>query len=141
MKITVNLDSTMKGLGDLIKKVERPVSKAVTTGAMQLVRESTRRIGAESQGRRYRRGRTTRVASRHPFPPNYQTGFLKRSITMTKKGTWVVYVIAGARYASWLENGTKDGKIKPRPFMKPSRDRTEPAIRKRIIDAYNEALK
>ena len=139
MKISVNIDSTLKSLGELIKKVERPVSKAVTQGAMQLVRESTRRIGQESRGREYRRGRTTRVASRHPFPPNNQTGFLKRSITMTKKGSWVVYVIAGARYASWLENGTP--RMKPRPFMKPSRDRIEPIIRKRIIDAYNEGLK
>jgi HK97 gp10 family phage protein len=139
VKISVNFDSTVKGLGDLVKKVERPVSKAVTTGAMQLVNESRRRIGMESRGREYKRGRTTRVASLHPFPPNNQTGFLKRSITMTKKGSWVVYVIAGARYASSLEEGTR--RMKPRPFMKPSMDRTEPAIRQRIIDAYNEALK
>ena len=55
--------------------------------------------------------------------PANDLGNLQRSINIIAGKPGIVTeasVTANAEYASWLENGTLDGKIAPRPFLTPS---------------------
>lgn len=54
-------------------------------------------------------------------PPAINTGELVRSILYSvSKFKLEVGVAGGGVYGKWLEDGTKDGRIKARPFIKPA---------------------
>jgi hypothetical protein len=68
-------------------------------------------------------GKKVHQASAPGEAPANDLGNLQRSINIIAGKPGVVTeasVTANAEYASWLENGTLDGKIAPRPFLTPS---------------------
>lgn len=87
-----------------------------------------------------RPGGTTHVASAPGEPPKSDTGNLASNIIPdirnTKEGTEVV-VVSRAPYSAALEFGTKDGRIKARPFMRPAYEEKK----KQILELVARALK
>ena len=72
-------------------------------------------------GRAYPRGNgKTHYASSPNYPPNVDTGTLKASIRVIKKGKLVFWVADGVEHGIKLEIGTT--RIAPRPFMRPAFD-------------------
>lgn len=85
-------------------------------------------------GKKYKRGKKWHIASSAGNAPAVDTGQLLRSITMDDRLDAIeVGVKSGAPYAEWLETGTKDGKIKPRPFLGPAVNAEEQRIKERIL--------
>lgn len=74
-------------------------------------------------------------------PPHLMTGNLRRSITHAFD-SFKKIVLCGpggnwAFYGKFLESGTKDGKIKPRPFMRPSLDKSKEKIKEQFRGMLN----
>jgi HK97 gp10 family phage protein len=137
VKLDVKLDKSIEALSNIQKGLINPVNRAMKVGAMELSDAIKKRINHESNGRKYKRRGVVHIASERGHPPNTDTGYLRRSVTWTRKQDWVFYVIVGARYASWLENGTT--KMAARPFVRPERDRLKQRIIDRIVQAYKKA--
>jgi len=71
------------------------------------------------RGREYARGNgKVHYASSPNNPPNVDTGILRASIRVIKKGKLVFWVADGVNYGFPLEMGTRG--IAPRPFMRPA---------------------
>lgn len=71
-------------------------------------------------------------------PPAPDTGTLRRSLfwEVVRKGNMVLgYVGSNLKYAAALEYGTKDGKIAPRPYLRPARNKNRDRIVKIIAKA------
>lgn len=70
-------------------------------------------------GRTYKRGRRVHVASSPNYPPNVDTGTLRASIRVMKRGVHHYRVMDGVEYGIWLEDGVP-GRMLPRPFLGPA---------------------
>lgn len=86
----------------------------------------------------------THKASAQGEAPATDLGRLASSIsyeTMPREGVVVIRCAKGiAPYAIALEYGTADGRIKPRPFMRPAIQRMRPRIREVLRQNVNIAL-
>jgi len=140
--IKVNPRQTAEAFLKKAKAVNRKVNRALKVGAMELALEMKKSIHAhKSMGREYRRRSVTHTASMAGYPPNSDTGYLANSITPTESvRNSSTYVIVGAKYARALEFGARRRKLKPRPFVRPARQKTGFKIYNRIKKAMNDAL-
>lgn len=80
-------------------------------------------------------------------PPAVDSGKLRESIRYEVHGEGKeVYGIVGSsqleeNYAVWMEYGTKDGRIAPRPWLRPAMTKNNDWIRKSIANAVAAGLK
>lgn len=107
-----------------LKHVTRAGSRSLVEAAAVLETEIKSQLSRPGTGREYRRGRKVHVASAPGEPPAVDTGRLRASIgheEVTILGA-VLSIRVGTNlvYAAPLEYGTRDGRIKPRPFMRPA---------------------
>lgn len=128
-----------------IKGVEDAVEKAtllVHSSTVKLLSQrGTGRIYKRYRGKsksKRRKGRAnfiTHQASVKGRPPAPDTGALRSSIkfNVKKRGLRTIgTVFTNQKYAKALEFGTRNGRIKRRPFLKPARDNNEMKTRKRV---------
>jgi len=80
----------------------------------------------------------THQASAPGQPPASDTGRLASSITLEEEGQFTVTVSAKAKYAAYLEYGTRT--IAPRPFMVPAKQKAEPAFKEALEIALKDLL-
>lgn len=80
-------------------------------------------------------------------PPAPDNGDLRRSIRYEIHGEGKdAYGIVGStqkdpNYAVWMEYGTSDGRIKPRPWLRPAMLKNNDWIRKAIAKAVSDGIK
>lgn len=88
---------------------------------------------SQSQGREYRRGNVTHIASTAGNPPNTDRGDLVRNITTEPiQGGFDVGSRASAPHGLWLEFGTL--KIAPRPWLTPAYKKAVNVVRNLLKD-------
>lgn len=79
------------------------------------------------------------VPSRPGEPPNQDTGTLGNNIETVQIRPDLVEVSSNAPYSAPLEFGSS--RIAARPFMRPARDKTRPAIEDLIIKAVKSLVR
>lgn len=118
-------------------------ARAITRGAIVVQGKARRAImDGPKTGNEYPRGKNVHKASAPGEAPANDTGNLAGSVTVVNAQPGPqpeAIVIAGARYAKWLEYGTKDGKLKPRPFMRPAAESSIEQINKYILEELGRA--
>lgn len=124
--------------------IERAIARGVTKGAILIQKSArTKIMNGPKSGRTYKRGRKVHRASKAGEAPANDLGNLARSITVVSASSSsraTAQVVAGAEYASWLENGTLDGKIEPRPFLTPSAEENAKAIGDMLESEITKAI-
>ena len=139
--MTVKLDTSksLASMDALVKKKNAAVNRALIVSAQEVSAYIKKSITShKSKGREYLRGTVSHFASRPGYPPNGDTGFLAFSTSPTKTvKNGAVYVRVVAKYAKALEYGKLSKGLKPRPFVKPARQKLGAKIAKRIRDAFN----
>lgn len=122
----LGVDSLLKRFDEASLDVRQKGKRFTNKIATKIRASAAESIAQNSQGNTYPRGGgETHVASTAGNPPNKDSGDLKRSIfTRPKKSSlfrnYVVEVVSPMKYSRALEFGTKDGRIRPRPFMRPA---------------------
>ncbi len=82
---------------------------------VELARSS---FGTSPEGRRYRRQRSLHVASQPGYPPNVDSGRLRRALTVERPGLLRRTITTGdVSYAAALEYGGRNQAA--RPFLRP----------------------
>lgn len=94
------------------------VAHQIRNNAVESIQRGTK------SGREYRRGSVTHRASAPGESPATDTGALVRSIRVDHQpGSGVADVVAAARYAAFLEFGTR--KMAARPFLRPAAEKVK----------------
>jgi HK97 gp10 family phage protein len=93
----------------------------------------------QSEGRVYKRGSVTHVASEAGYPPNTDTGHLVQSIQMDfEDGGLKGFVGTNLKYGAYLEFGTT--KMAARPWLGPALLGNESNIKQMFSDALKDAV-
>lgn len=146
--------TTLRWFGDRVKSVTiRAAQDAVRQAGMYLV--SRCRLIANTPAKRIRRRRvrntsagskgssyTEFIPSRPYQPPALRTGFGRRNIDMEFDANAIVArvgVRTSASYMIYLELGT--GRIQPRPWLKPTTERSRNAIETMMRATLAEGLR
>jgi hypothetical protein len=74
-------------------------------------------FGSGPGGRQYIRGAVVHVASKKGSPPNVDTGALRASMRVERKGKLSYQIVDGVNYGVFLELGTE--RMGHRPFVAP----------------------
>ena len=85
--------------------------------------------------------RRTHQASDSGEAPMSDTGRLASSIYFQQRGKFSVAVGTKLKYAKWLEYGTRDKKILPRPFFRPAFERGKAEFRRTMERILGSALR
>lgn len=135
----------------VLREVDKRVNAAMEVAAEVLATEARRRVQNSPRGGityvKYNPNRT-HVASRAGDAPATDTGNLVHSITAevdkVGKRFFLISSHSIAPYARTLEYGDMSGKIKPRPFMRPSliakQDKITEIIHKAVIKAIRDTV-
>jgi HK97 gp10 family phage protein len=130
-----------KGL-EVQRAVDAELKKALYASGKRVETEAKRSIlDGKKSGRLYRRRTVTHQASAPGEAPASDTGRLASSINTSLNGHQAV-VIAGrgiARYAAWLEFGTRH--IAARPFMFPALEKSKAWIKERLAEAVRRGTR
>lgn len=106
--------------------LERMVGAVLYEGADRIKAEAQRSITAGSvSGKNH-------VASAPGEAPNNDTGTLKNNISAKLTGPFTAEVRSEAPHAADLEFSTS--RMAARPYMRPARDKSAPAIQERLSD-------
>lgn len=148
MTVTVSLigfKKLAKAAKSASRNINKNMSKALLKGALLVFNDAKRAVaGGGKSGRVYKKWnpKRTHTASAPGEAPASDLGKLLASIRFyMADNKLAAYVVATEKYATWLEFGTKDGKIAPRPFMGPAFIKNKPEIIKLIKEAYLESMK
>ena len=98
---TMILSKTMERMDEVLKETSN-----------MIMREAKRLVNVMGKG----------IPSKPGKPPHRQTGTLWRGIKTSRlaQAKYRIGVDKKAYYARWLEEGTRDGRIKKRPFLRPA---------------------
>jgi hypothetical protein len=130
---------------DLIKQADKfpnAVTQELVIGANKIRNTIINSMRSTKRAPWYYTSGKTKV-KHHPSlpynPPAVDTGELIRSIMFDAREMEVeIGTFGGAPYGKWLETGTKDGKLKPRPWLDPAVQEHADDIVKRIgIAGFN----
>ena len=142
--MTVKLDTSksLASMDALVKKKNAAVNRALIASAMEVSSYIKASITKhKSKGRLYMIGVNRdkeHYASRPGYTPNGMYGNLAYSTSPTRTvKNGAVYVKVMAKYAKALEYGRPSKGLRPRPFVKPARQKLGAKIAKRIRDAFN----
>lgn len=137
--LNVNLSVNVKAAKNKIKlkskAVQQKIDKALIDSVALLQAEMKKSINERSYGRRYDRGAKVHIASAPGDAPNTDSGRLINSILTSysrASRSAKVYISKFADYAVYLEFGTKNGKLKKRPFFYPAIRKHRSTIRSRL---------
>lgn len=126
------------------KSIERALARGITKGALLIQKTARRKImDGPKTGLAYKRGKKEHIASAPGEAPANDTGNLQRSIVVvaaSPSDRVTALVNANAEYANWLENGTLDGKIQPRPFLTPSAEENAKKIGDMVKEEIEKAI-
>lgn len=140
----VGVPGVVEALGKKRAAIYRAIARGVTKGALLIQKSArTKIMNGPKSGKEYKRGRKVHRASKAGEAPANDLGNLARSIatvaaSASERST--AQVVAGAEYAPWLENGTLDGKIAPRPFLTPSAEENAKAIGEMLESEITKAI-
>jgi HK97 gp10 family phage protein len=150
MQIDVQID----GLKDL-KTASIKVQQAVTAEMLKGLAASAKRVETDAKrsianggktGRVYKRRGVAHRASAAGEAPATDTGRLVNSIqsyvNKVQKNVLEGFVVAGrglAKYAAWLEFGTRN--ISPRPFLFPAAEKNKAWIMQRLRQSLADGIK
>jgi HK97 gp10 family phage protein len=151
LSVTVDgMEALEKRFIALDKEARQRVNRAVNVSAIEFHRDVVKTIRKPTgRYRQYKRGKTAiskgkkriHYSSMPGSPPNSDSGNLVKNTRITRRPTlrrsWA-HVVSGAKYASWLEDGTR--KMKARPFWGPMLRKKRPIFVSRIRQAINSAI-
>lgn len=142
-------DSAGRAVRAKVSEVMADINRKVVSRGVQAVnaiRSAEKEVlKGKRSGKVYRKPYTkaTYTASASGEPPALRTGNLRMhwnddvKARETSGGTEVIAVLeSGEKYASVLETGTKDGKLKPRPFVEKIKEEAMPEIKKIYSGLY-----
>lgn len=140
------LASRLRHLGD--RRVTARFQKVAIIGCAIIHKRMVDSVKASpTKWRLYKKGKGKDIDhwSSIPFsPPNIDTGILNTSMVIDKTDALVsfAFVRVSAKYARWLEYGTKKGKkgMEPRPFMAPAVFQTKDRILRLFQDAVDKLI-
>ena len=126
---------------EFIKNNDKAMAAATKEAAVLFVREAKKLVSRPGPTKTHKSGTSVAGETIRPSkpgePPRRRTGNLRNAINMEKAneaGTQMKVGVIGdlARYAFWLEFGTKRG-LEPRPFIRPTLDRLRGKFREIFI--------
>lgn len=147
----MTLDQFSKYLSQVAPQIEDNMNKSI-----KLCCEKVRSDIQESMAKTERDMSKTyftnnKTKAHHPSlpenPPAPDTGNLRNSIRYEVHGEGSeIYGVVGSTqkdpdYAVWMEYGTSDGRIAPRPWLRPAMQKNNEWIRKSIANAVANTLK
>lgn len=141
LKVSVTgLDQLLKSLDLTDKRIQKALARG-TTKSMMLVQASARKriLKGPKTGKKYGKHQSS---AKGEAPAN-DTGHLQRSIKLVAATPGPVVeaaITVESKYGAALEYGTKDGTIKPRPFLIPSLAENAERINAIMIEEINKAL-
>lgn len=101
--------------------VKEGVRRGLLSVAPMIVRDVVRRIKSPPKtGRLYRIGGTLHQASAPGESPADLTGELAEKVGSDVPSFDKMIIGDGADHGKWMEEGTDDGRIEPRPHLKPA---------------------
>jgi HK97 gp10 family phage protein len=123
ISVRVNVARVVRNNNDRKRLYSDTMVKRLKASANLVRNEAIRSIlKGPATGRIYKRRSVTHQASAPGEAPMSDTGTLARSVYIddrtTSRTNLRIAVVAGSRYARWLEYGTR--KMRPRPFMSPA---------------------
>lgn len=140
----VGVPGVVAALATKRKAIERAIARGVTLGAFLIQKTARKKImDGPKSGKLYKRGKKNHQASAPGEAPANDLGNLARSLNVvaaSPSDRATAQVTAMAPYASWLEIGTKDGKIEPRPFMEPSAAECAPKVAETLRVEIEKAI-
>jgi HK97 gp10 family phage protein len=139
VKLKVDFAQTLASIDKVAAKQSRAVSRAIKVAGMEFSDKLQNALSrGNSRYRKYQRRGTVHWSSRPNRSPNPDTGWLKRSVSLSRRRTQgSVFVVVSAKYAKALEFGTRDKRIAPRPFVRPLAKALRPKFRRDLIKALN----
>lgn len=147
----MTLDQFSKYLSQVAPQIEDNMNKSI-----KLCCEKVRSDIQESMAKTERDMSKTyftnnKTKAHHPSlpgnPPAPDTGNLRNSIRYEVHGEGSeIYGVVGSTqkdpdYAVWMEYGTSDGRIAPRPWLRPAMQKNNEWIRKSVANAVANTLK
>ena len=144
----VDVSQAVKALGRLGPAVQKALADACTVGAQVVRGQIIKGMQGPKHGkvRRSKGSKAKHRASAPNEPPAVDLGTLVRSIQVVaaQPGPEAVAMVQQmdnlAPYGKWLEYGTRDGKIRPRPFVAPAVAAKEKQVVSIIIAAVTKAI-
>lgn len=139
MKMTVDISQALASVEKLSAAKAKAVSRALKVGGALVVDKMQENLGKGStRGRAYRRRSVVHYASRAGGFPNPDTGWLKRSVALSRRrAKGAVFVVVGASYGKSLEFGRRF--MAARPFVRPTVEQTKRRIQVIMTKALNNA--
>jgi hypothetical protein len=105
-------------LEQLIRQNPRMADDALNATALAILADIQLSFNTSPAGRSYTRGGVTHVASMPGQPPNIDTGALRASMRVERRGRLHYELMDGVTYGVLLELGTS--RMAARPFMTPA---------------------
>lgn len=138
-----NKNRLISRLKKLSTSSQLPVKQTMLKSAMKIQNESKKLISTGSRtGVVYSRGGISSRRSAPGEPPKTDTGGLVSSINKIKLNDGFAYKIGSSvKYAWYLEFGTKDKKILPRPWLQPTFLKNKKNITRNIRKSVKKALR
>lgn len=145
VKVKVEGGKKLAKLKSRSVRINDEVRRAILVGANMVQNDAKRALaGGGKTGIVYKKynPKRTHQASAPGEAPATDLGNLINSIHIIAPANKHLhaFVVVEAEYAKWLEFGTKDGKIKKRPFLGPAFEKNKPAIRALIKAAYHRGM-
>ncbi|MDD3229157.1 MAG: hypothetical protein PHE09_08050 [Oscillospiraceae bacterium] len=141
------MDIDIKGAVEkAVNDINRQVQSRSMRAANELRDSALNVLRGERSGIKYRKPYTKNVtyrASAPGEPPANRSDTLRRS-WMPRNTTERIgkdtankaAISTDVKYAPWLNDGTKDGRIAPRPFKEPIIEKAKPRIRRIFKETY-----
>ena len=132
-------------IDNLVEKVNYEAKSRAFRAANELRNSALTVLRGQRSGRTYRRpfSSSKYTASAPGEPPAVRSGDLRRSwrqqAASEKAGNSLTIrpaITTDVKYAPWLNDGTKDGRIEPRPFEEPIIETAKPKIKQIYSEPY-----
>lgn len=126
------------GTDAFLRSAENAVERAIARGTLKVEKEAELLV---SQSAGPTKTHPDNPPSEPYSPPHLRTGTLARSIeseTFERGRNFYGRVGTNLKYGLWLEIGTKDGTLLPRPYLRPALDTHRKVIVKDIRAAFKK---
>lgn len=140
------LEETLRAFDKLGDDAAKELKKAVYGSLNDVKNTAIKKMQRERKsGRVYKRGKGRNLSPTHKASapgeaPAVDTGSLVNSIKVMPVNDSLGYVGTKLDYGFWLEYGTKDLKLKERPWLRPSLEENREKIMERFRKALQRAI-
>lgn len=143
----IDTANAMKGaVNEAVEQITQEAKSRAFRASNELRNSALFVLRGERSGRVYRKpftAKATYKASAPGEPPAIRSGALRESWRQRNESentgsslTVRAAITTDVKYAPWLNDGTKDGHIDPRPFEEPIVEHAKPRIRKIFKEPY-----